>query len=68
MLVLTRKISEEIIIDGNITVRILEVNGTRVRIGITAPPHIPVDRAEVHARRESRSEDAWAGRSEVFVG
>lgn len=68
MLVLTRRTNEEIIIDGNIHIRILSAEGNRVRIGIDAPPHVRVDRAEIHARREGRSEDAWLGRSEVFVG
>jgi carbon storage regulator len=51
MLVLTRKIGEEIIIDGRIRVTITAVKGDKVRIGITAPPDVRVDRAEVHQRR-----------------
>ncbi len=51
MLVLTRKIGEEIIIDGRIRITIAEINGGKVRIGITAPPDVRVDRAEVHERR-----------------
>jgi carbon storage regulator len=61
MLVLTRQIGEEIIIDGNIRVRIVAVNGSKVRLGITAPPEIAVDRKEVHDRRagfEASSERA----------
>lgn len=68
MLVLTRRQNETLIIDGEIRIRILSVHGERVRLGIEAPPHVRVDREEVHARRESRNEDAWLGRSEVFVG
>ena len=52
MLVLTRKVGEEIIIDGHIRVTITALKGDRVRIGITAPPHIQVDRAEIHAKRQ----------------
>ncbi len=51
MLVLTRKIGEEIIIDGRIRITIAAINGGKVRIGITAPPDVRVDRAEVHERR-----------------
>jgi carbon storage regulator len=51
MLVLTRKVGEEIVIAGNIHVTILEVHGDRVRVGVKAPPSIRVDRAEVHDRR-----------------
>ncbi len=50
MLVLTRKIGEEIIIDGCIRVTITAIKGDKVRIGVTAPPEIRVDREEVHQR------------------
>jgi carbon storage regulator len=51
MLVLSRRINEEIIIAGGIRVTVVSVKGDRVRIGVVAPPQISVDRAEVHARR-----------------
>jgi carbon storage regulator len=51
MLVLTRRIGEEIVIDGDIRIRITAVQGGKVRIGVTAPPSVRVDRQEVHARR-----------------
>jgi carbon storage regulator len=54
MLVLTRRIGEEIVIAGNIRVRILGINGDKVRLGITAAPSISVDRQEVHARRRAQ--------------
>jgi carbon storage regulator len=50
MLVLTRKAGEEIVIDGNIRITIVLVKGERVRVGVTAPPEVTVDRAEVHRR------------------
>ena len=51
MLVLTRKAGEKIIVDGCITVEVLSVDGNKVRIGITAPPEVRVDREEVHRAR-----------------
>jgi carbon storage regulator len=51
MLVLTRKIGEEIVIAGNIHFTILEVHGDRVRLGVKAPESVRVDRAEVHNKR-----------------
>jgi carbon storage regulator len=51
MLVLSRKPNESIIIDGVIRVTVVSVKGDRVRLGIEAPDSVPVDRAEVHARR-----------------
>ncbi|WP_020471350.1 carbon storage regulator [Zavarzinella formosa] len=51
MLVLTRRIGEEIIIGNNIRVKIVAVKGDRIRVGIDAPNDVPVDRAEIHSRR-----------------
>lgn len=51
MLVLTRRIGEQIIIADNIRVTITAIQGDKVRLGIDAPPDVQVDRQEVHERR-----------------
>jgi len=51
MLVLTRRISERIVIDDEITVTVVAIRGDKVRLGISAPPSVRVDRSEVHERR-----------------
>jgi carbon storage regulator len=51
MLVLSRRVGEEIVIDSNIRVVIVAVQGNKVRIGVEAPPNVPVDRLEIHERR-----------------
>ena len=51
MLVLTRRSGEEIVIGGNIHITVVAVKGDRVRIGVTAPQSVSVDRKEVHDRR-----------------
>src|SRR5260370_21435880 len=51
MLVLTRRIGEQLVIDGSIRVMVVAVNGDKVRLGISAPPSVTVDRLEVHKRR-----------------
>jgi carbon storage regulator len=51
MLVLTRKTGEEIIIDGDIRITVTACGDGRVKLGISAPSHIKVDRAELAARR-----------------
>jgi carbon storage regulator len=51
MLVLTRQVGEVIVIDGGIRVTVVSVKGDRVRLGVTAPETVRVDREEVHERR-----------------
>ena len=51
MLVLTRRIGEQIVIDNGITITVVAIRGDKVRLGISAPPSVRVDRSEVHERR-----------------
>ena len=46
MLILTRKAEQAIIIDGETTVRVLSIDGDRVKLGIDAPTRIGVLREE----------------------
>ena len=47
MLILSRKINQEIIIGGGIVVMVVEIRGDKVRLGIEAPREIPVHRKEI---------------------
>ena len=47
MLVLSRKKNESIVIDGHITIEVLQVKGKGVRLGINAPQHVRVLRGEL---------------------
>jgi carbon storage regulator len=63
MLVLTRRIGEQIIIDEDIRITVVAVQGNKVRIGITAPPDVLVDRQEVSERRlqsPAKGRPAWS--------
>jgi carbon storage regulator CsrA len=51
MLVLSRRIGEEIVIDEQIRIVVAAVRVDRVRLGISAPTTVRVDRQEVHERR-----------------
>ena len=65
MLVLSRKLNEEIVIGGEIRVRVLELRGGRVRLGISAPPEVSVDRAEVLLRNCFDDETILKGGSDA---
>jgi len=47
MLVLTRKKNDSIVIDGRITVEVLQVKGGGIRLGITAPADVSILRGEL---------------------
>jgi carbon storage regulator len=62
MLVLARHVDEEIIIDGGIRIKVLEIQGGQVRLGIEAPRELGVYRKEVYdliaeANKEATSAD-----------
>lgn len=53
MLVLTRSVSESIIINNNIEVTVLGVKRGQVKLGITAPRDVSVNRKEIQQRIEA---------------
>jgi carbon storage regulator len=50
MLILTRRVSETINIGKDVTVTVLAVNGSQVRLGIAAPKEVEVHREEIFER------------------
>jgi carbon storage regulator len=63
MLVLSRHADEAIIVDGHIRIVVVSIRGDKVRLGIEAPPDMPVHREEVQ-RAIDRGE-AYDGRKEA---
>ncbi len=47
MLVLSRRVGEELLIDGKVRVVVLQTRGGQVRLGIQAPREVPVLRKEL---------------------
>jgi carbon storage regulator len=64
MLILSRKLNESIVIDGRIIVKILRIERDTVKLGIQAPPELPVHRQEVFdliQRNKQSSQNAGTG-------
>lgn len=51
MLVLARRVGEEIIIGRDVRVKINSIRGNRVVLGVTAPDEVSVRRAELDDKR-----------------
>lgn len=58
MLVLSRRKGESIIIDEQIEVQIISVEGDTVRLGITAPKHISIHRKEIYLAIQEENKSA----------
>ncbi|MEI7440202.1 MAG: carbon storage regulator CsrA [bacterium] len=56
MLVLTRKIGEQIVIGDDIKIKIVEVKGKQVRVGIEAPRSVEVNREEIYQQKHGEKE------------
>jgi carbon storage regulator CsrA len=70
MLVLTRKIDEQILIGDNIKITLVRVHGNSVRIGIDAPREVRVLRGELTSVDSNTSDDSQfelGDREQVFA-
>lgn len=52
MLVFRRKVGQSVILDGQIEVQVLEISGSRVKLGFVAPHEVLVVRKELHLTQE----------------
>ena len=48
MLVLSRKAGDKLVIDGNITVEVVRIQGNRIALGIVAPSNVKILRGELN--------------------
>lgn len=69
MLILTRKLEQGIIIDGQVVVRVLAIEGERIKIGIEAPRAISVLREELlhEVAGQNRAAAAARGHAELAL-
>jgi carbon storage regulator len=50
MLVLTRRLGETIVIGDDIVIKIVDIHGKQIRVGIEAPTEVSVYRGEIYDR------------------
>lgn len=65
MLVLTRKLGENIRIGDNVKITVLEVRSGQVKLGIEAPPEVKVHREEIYARIQEENRRAGGPRPDA---
>jgi carbon storage regulator len=67
VLILTRRVGENVIVGDDIVISVIEVRGDAVRIGIQAPRSVTVHREEVYVELQKANEQA-ASSSDAAVG
>jgi len=67
VLILTRRVGENVIVGDDIVISVIEVRGDAVRIGIQAPRSVTVHREEVYVELQRANEQA-ASSSDAAVG
>ena len=67
MLALARKINQSIMIGSDIEIRLLEIKGDQVKIGINAPKSVPIYRKEIYMQIQDENKKASEGEIDVEV-
>lgn len=58
MLALSRKKDEAIVINDDIEIKVIEIKGDQVKIGISAPKSVPIYRKEVYVQIQGANKAA----------
>lgn len=67
MLVLSRQRDESIMIGNDVEITVVDIRGDKVRLGINAPPHIPVHRREIYDAMKQRQDGQTNGKVESLA-
>ena len=60
MLALTRKKDEALIINNNIEIKILDIKGDQIKLGVKAPRDISVYRKEIYDQIQDANKEAMS--------
>ncbi|MGR3218333.1 MAG: carbon storage regulator CsrA [Candidatus Anammoxibacter sp.] len=66
MLVLTRRLGEDISIGDDIVVRIVSIKGKQVKIGIDAPKSLQVHRGEIYELIKEENKMAAGAKKDII--
>lgn len=65
MLVLSRKVSEQIVVGGGITITVVALRDGKVRLGIEAPQNVSIHRKEVQDKIDKEMEEHFKSTESV---
>jgi carbon storage regulator len=68
MLVLSRRDGQEIVLGDDIVIKVLSIDGGRVRIGIEAPQSVQVRRSELPVKPQIRALSCWKAADHEVIG
>ncbi len=60
MLALSRRKDEAIVINDNIEIKVIDIKGDQVKLGISAPKSVPIYRKEVYLQIQDSNKEAVA--------
>ena len=64
MLVLSRQKNERIMIGRDVEICVVEIRGDKVRLGVSAPGDVAIDRAEVRRAKDRQAQQLAAANAE----
>jgi carbon storage regulator len=64
MLVLSRRVGEQILLGDDVVVTVISIRGDKIRLGFTAPQEVAIHREEVYRRICNRRAEEDLNRSE----
>lgn len=65
MLVITRRVNESIRIGDNIEVKVVAIERGKVRLGVLAPPDVPIYREELYRSLAEKNQEALFASEEM---
>lgn len=67
MLVLSRKTNQKILIGDDIELKIIEIRGDQVKIGVTAPQQVKVFRQEIYQEIQNENKAACIKNTNIVL-